>query len=82
MYELPHESPNDLRLRKLENFRKFPEMLGSDGEYTSVHPKAKFWRVSVKNHKKSAVKDSIEKPILLNLYFYLTAFYLSMNKVN
>ena len=34
--------------------------------YPAVQPKAKFWRFLVKNHKKSAVKHSIEKPILLN----------------
>ena len=34
-------------------------MLEFDGEYPAVHPKAKFL-------KKSAVKHSMEKPILLN----------------
>ena len=29
-------------LRKLENFKKIPEMLGFDGEYPAVYPKAKF----------------------------------------
>ena len=29
-------------LRKLGNFKEIPEMLGFDGEYTNVHPKAKF----------------------------------------
>ena len=45
MYELPHELPNDLRLKdlmKLGNFKKFFEMLGFDGEYPVVQPKAKF----------------------------------------
>ena len=51
---------------KLGNFKKIPEMLGFDGEYPAVHPKARFWRFLVKNYKKSAVKHSIEKPILLN----------------
>ena len=41
-------------------------MLRFDGEYPGVYPKATFWRFSVKNCKKSASKDSIEKPILLN----------------
>ena len=41
-------------------------MLGFDGEYPAVHPKAKCWRFLVKNSKKSAVKHSIEKPVLLN----------------
>ena len=43
-----------------------PEVLGSDGEYPAVHQRAKFWRFLVKTCKKSAVKHSIEKPILLN----------------
>ena len=42
MYELPHELPNDLRLSKLEHSKKIPEMFGFDGEYSSVHPKAKY----------------------------------------
>ena len=35
-------------------------MFPFDGEY----PKAKFWSFSEENRKKSAVKHSIEKPIL------------------
>ena len=66
MYELPHELQNDLRLRKLGNLKKIPEILWIDGEYPAVHPIAKFWRFLVKNCEKSAVKDSTEKPILLN----------------
>ena len=42
MYELPHELPNDLRLRKLVNFKKIPAILGFDGEYPGFHPKVKF----------------------------------------
>ena len=41
-------------------------MLGFDGAYQAVQPRAKFWHFLVKNCKKSAVKHSIEKPILLN----------------
>ena len=41
-------------------------MLGFDGEYPAVHPKAKFLHFLVKNCKESAVKHCIEKPILLN----------------
>ena len=42
-------------------------MLGFDGDYPAVQSKAKFfWRFLVKNHKKSVVKHSIEKSILLN----------------
>ena len=46
MYELPKsdESPNDLRLRVLGNFKKISEMLGFAGKYSADHPKAKFWR--------------------------------------
>ena len=29
-------------LRKLRNFQKIPEMLGFDGEYQAVQPRAKF----------------------------------------
>ena len=49
-------------LRKLGNF----EMLAIDCKYPAVQSKAKFWRILVKNCKKSAVKHSIEKPIFLN----------------
>ena len=42
-------------LRKLKNFKKISEMLGFDDKYPAVQPKAKFWRLSVKNRKKSAV---------------------------
>ena len=41
-------------------------MLGINGEYTGVHPKAKFKRFLVESRKKSAVKEFIEKPILHN----------------
>ena len=40
MYELP----NDLRLRKLENFKKRPEMIGFDSEHPASHVKDKFWK--------------------------------------
>ena len=41
-------------------------MLAFDGKYPAVQPKAKFWRFLLKNCKKSSVKHSTEKPILLN----------------
>ena len=53
-------------LRKLGNFKKIPEMLEFDGELPVVHPKAKFDVFWQKNCKNSAVKHSIEKPVLLN----------------
>ena len=44
MYELPKsdESPNDLRLRVLGNFKKISEMLGFAGKYSADHPNTKF----------------------------------------
>ena len=66
MYELPDELPNDLRLKKLGNFKKIFEMFGFDCDYAAVHPKAKFWRFLVKNSKKATVKFSIQKSISPN----------------
>ena len=50
----------------LSNFKKICEILGFERQYPTGYPKAKFWRLSVENHKKSVVKHSTEKPILLN----------------
>ena len=47
-------------------------MLGFDGEYSAVQPKAKFWCFLVKDCKKSAVKHSIEKPILLKFLQFVS----------
>ena len=55
-----------LRLRILGNFKKIPEMLEFDDEYPAVHLKTKFWGFSVKSRKRLAVKQTTEKPILLN----------------
>ena len=52
-------------LRKLETFKKISEMLGIDDQFPAIQTKAKFCCFLVKNCKKSAVKHSIEKPILL-----------------
>ena len=41
-------------------------MLRCNSKCPAVQPKAKFWHSLVKNRKNSAVKHSIEKPILLN----------------
>ena len=74
---MPHELPNDLRLkdlRKLGNFKKIPEMLGLDGEYSVVHLIAKFWGFLVKNCKNATVKHSIEKTILLNFVNFSPTF--------
>ena len=77
MYELSLELLNDLRqvLRKLGNFKKIPEIIGFDGKYPAVHPKAKFLCFSVKTCKKSTVKQSIEKRILLNFMNSSATFY-------
>ena len=90
MYELHHELPNDLRLRilgYLEILRKSLKFLGLFMcEYLAVHPKAKLWDFLVKNCKKSAVKHSKEKSILLNFVNLSPAFcsrlYVSCNHVN
>ena len=50
-------------------------MLGFDGEYPAVYPKAKFSLSLVKSRKKSAVKQSIEKPILFNFVNLPTTVY-------
>ena len=41
-------------------------MLGLDFECPAVNQNPKFWQFLIKNCKKSAVKYSSEKPILLN----------------
>ena len=59
---------------KLGKLNKISEMLEFDGEYSARHPKAKFRCFLVKNCKKSAVKHSVEKPILVNFVNLSTAF--------
>ena len=56
--KVTHKLPNDLRFRKLENFKKMPKMLGFDGGYPAGPQKATFRRFSIKNSKK-AVKYHI-----------------------
>ena len=50
-------------------------MLGFEDEYPAGYPNANFLRFSVKNRIKSAVKHSIEKPILLNFVNLSTTFW-------
>ena len=50
----------------IRNFKKIPEMLGFDGEYSAGHPETKFWRFSGKICKISAVKHFKRTAILLN----------------
>ena len=49
-------------------------MLGLDSDYSAGQPQVKVWRFSEKNRKKSAVKHSIEKAILLNFVNMSTSF--------
>ena len=44
MYELTHELPNDLRLTKLINYKKIPEIPEFDDKYPADHPKANILR--------------------------------------
>ena len=65
MYELSNELPNNLR--NLREIKKILEMLRFNGVCSAGHIKAKFWRCFlVKNCKKSALKHSRGKPVLLN----------------
>ena len=67
-------------LMKLGNFKKLSKMLRFLGNYTAVHPKAKSWSFLVKNCEKSAVKDSIEKPILLDFVNMSPTFCLRLSE--
>ena len=42
MYEFPYYFPNDLRIKKLANFKNIPEKLGIEGSPPAAHPEAKF----------------------------------------
>ena len=71
MYELPHELPKDLRLQEgLKEIRKFQKNPWNAWIWRRVRScpnKTQIWVFSVKSRKKAAVKQSIEKPALLNL---------------
>ena len=67
MHELPHELPNDLRLRIL-GIRKFQESSRNAWIWCRVPsrtPKSQILTFLLKTRKKSAVKHSIQKPICL-----------------
>ena len=53
-------------LMKLGNFKKIPEVLAFDGEYSAGHSKRRILTLVLEKSKKSAIKRSIEKTILLN----------------
>ena len=52
-------------------------MFGFNCEYPAVHPKVKFSGFLLKNCKKSAVKHSIEKPVLLKILVFEKGNWLS-----
>ena len=76
MYELPHELPNDLRYGNLRNSEISGKSVKCLDLMVSTQPatqEANFG-ICAKNHKKSAIKHSIEKPILLNFVNLFTIF--------
>ena len=65
-------------LRKLENFKKIPEMLGTEGKCPSGHLQDKFLQLCQKIAKASAVKHTIEKAILFIFVNLSTKFCLRL----
>ena len=59
---------------KLENFQKIPEIPRIDSKYQAWSPNQKILKVVLENSEKSAVKHSIQKPILLNFLNLSTIF--------
>ena len=53
--------------RKLENFKKIPEMLGMAWKVLSRPPKKQIFTLVLENCKRSAVKYFIEKRILTKI---------------
>ena len=70
MCELLHKLSNDLK--RLGNFKKISEMLGFDGEYPA--DQRQILTFVLKNREKSALKNSIEKHVLLNFMDLSTIF--------
>ena len=78
MYELPHELPNDLKVRIFGNQEISENPLKCLDLMASTQPaiqKPNFDVFRAKNCKKSTVKHSIEKPILLTFVNLSTTFY-------
>ena len=46
MYELPHELPNMLRLGKLRNYNKIPEIPGFDDKYPAKYPVITYYGIN------------------------------------
>ena len=59
-------------LRKLGDLKRIPEMLGFDGQYSAAHPKVSRWCFLVETRRKSAVKNSIKKPILHKFFKFVS----------
>ena len=53
-------------LRKLGDIKQIPEILGTDGKVLSWSRKNQILTAVLQNCKKSAMKHSIDKPILFN----------------
>ena len=80
MYELPHELPNDLKLRILKNYEILRKSLKYLELMVSIQPatlKADLDSCA-RNSEKSEVKHLIEKPILLNFMSLPTIFCLRL----
>ena len=69
--ELSHELSNNLRLQKLENYKKIPDMLGFDGKFSADYPKAKFWRLW-QNPRILCPRFQINIYLLTYLFTYLS----------
>ena len=50
----------------LGNYKKIPEVIGTDRKVHSQQPKKQVLTVGLQNCEKSAVKDFLGKPMLLN----------------
>ena len=57
MFELPHELPNDIRLRKLGNTRKVPQLHENNSLVPIPHAKIQILLVLAKNSREIAIKQ-------------------------
>ena len=75
VYELPHELPNDLRLRILGN----EEMLGKSQIWVEPISQSPFQKLilvtAVKNHAKLDIKLVLSCPVLLDFSILFQIFY-------
>ena len=54
------------RVKKLGNFKRIPEILGSNGQVLSQPPERNIFTFALQKFAKSAIQHSIEKPMLFN----------------